>query len=247
MNGSQMGDDIIHSTQDRSLLGRLQSGDAEALAAVMRDHNRALWRVARGILRDDADAEEAVQEAYLRAFSGIGGFRGESTLSTWLMRIAINEALRILAKRRAIAAPSADPANQDSSEDAPDPPRTPEHDAARREIRRMMERAVDNLPAPFRLVFLMRMVEQMSVEETAAALRIEPATVKTRLHRAKEQLRRSLGAELASALEGAFPFAGRRCERLSATVLARLRLHAENHSKGKSLWPLENESSSPQR
>ena len=100
--------------------------------------------------------------------------------------------------------------------------RTPEQDAARSEISRMVERAIDELPETFRLVFLMRMVEQMSIEDTAAALCIDPGTVKTRLHRATERLRRSLGAELASVIEGAFPFAGGRCQRLVAAVLARL-------------------------
>jgi RNA polymerase sigma-70 factor, ECF subfamily len=214
------------TSRDQLLLHRLQDGDHEAVVAVMQGHNRALWRVARAILKDDADAEEAVQEAYLRAFSGIKDFRYQSSLSTWLIRIGINEALRLAAKRRGLSAMITGSAPALSDDPTIEPPRTPEQEAARKEIGRMMERAVDDLPEPLRLVFLMRAVEQMSIEETAAALRIEPGTVKTRLHRATARLRKSLGAELASAIEGAFPFAGARCERLIATVLACLSTHS---------------------
>jgi RNA polymerase sigma-70 factor (ECF subfamily) len=168
-----------------------------------------------------------VQEAYLRAFSRIGEFRGDSTLGTWLARITINEALRRLQTRRATA--DLDELGDESEIDSFGGPvvltvPNPEQVAARAEIRRMVERAVDCLPAPYRLVFIMRVLEEKGIEETAAALHIPVATVKTRLHRAVVQLRDTLGSELTAALEGAFPFAGHRCERLTRAVMERLAL-----------------------
>lgn len=209
---------------DGALLERLRQGDSAAAALVMQRHNRALWRIARGILRDEAEAEEAVQDAYLRAFTTASEFRGESSLATWLARIVINEALRRLGRRRpnfGLSAIEEGMAARNPQLLAMLPP-TPEQAAARAQIRRLVERAVDALPTPFRLVFLMRVVEQLSIEETAAALHIPEATVKTRLHRANLQLRHALGAEFAAILEGAFPFAGERCARLTAAVLHRL-------------------------
>jgi len=195
----------------------------------MRRHNRTLWRLARGILRHDADAEDAVQEAYLRAFARIHEFRGDSSLGTWLAHIAINEALRLLGTRRVTADLSE--ATEGAAPEGPwrpglaSPPQDPERAAARQELRRSVERAVDALPAPFRLVFVLRVVEQASVEETAAMLGIPPATVKTRLHRANRMLRQVLGDEFAAAFDGgAFPLGGTRCERLTRTVLSSLRL-----------------------
>mgnify|MGYP001227053637 CR=1 FL=1 len=209
---------------DGMLLDRLRKGDSAAAALVMQRHNRTLWRIARGILRDETEAEEAVQDAYMRAFTSATEFRGEASLSTWLARIVINEALRRLSRRRM----SFDIAAVEEGTAAGHPhllallPPTPEQAAARAQVRRLVERAVDALPTPFRLVFLMRVVEQMTIEETAATLQIPPATVKTRLHRANYQLRLALGAEFAAILEGAFPFAGERCARLTAAVLHRL-------------------------
>ena len=214
------------STFDESVVvERLRQGDRLAAELVMRCHNRALWRIARGILRNDADAEEAVQDTYLRAFTRIDDFRGEASLGTWLGRIAVNEALRRLERRRAIGdflttPPDGDVQHQIANAD---PAQTPEHLAAHREIRRMVERAVDRLPAPFRMVFILRTMEQRSIQETADTLGIPAATVKTRLHRAIQLLRQALGEELAAALEGAFPFGGMRCDRLTLNVLHRLR------------------------
>lgn len=213
------------STFDESVVvERLRQGDRLAAELVMRCHNRALWRIARGILCNDADAEDAVQDAYLRAFTHIGDFRGEASLGTWLGRIAVNEALRRLERRRAIDDFLTTPPDGDVQHQIPDagPVQTPEHLAARQEIRRMVECAVDHLPAPFRMVFILRTMEQRSIQETADTLGIPAATVKTRLHRAIQLLRRTLGEELAAALEGAFPFDGMRCDRLTLSVLRRL-------------------------
>jgi RNA polymerase sigma-70 factor, ECF subfamily len=204
---------IAATVSEEALVARLRAGDGAAFEQVMRRHNGRLFRVARTILRDDAEAEEALQDAYLRAFAGIGAFKGEASLATWLTRIAINEALMRLRRRR------------DTSEldfETPDPAPSPEQNAARRELRGLVERALDSLPADFRAVFILRAVEQMSVEEAAAALGIPQATVKTRFFRARRHLRDLLGEALAAALGDSFPFAGARCDRLVGRVLARL-------------------------
>jgi RNA polymerase sigma-70 factor (ECF subfamily) len=208
---------------DQSAIEELQRGTPGAAARIMQRHNQTLWRIARSILRNDSDAEEVVQEAYLRAFTGLSGFQGNASLGTWLARITINEALRRLGSRR-VTTDIADLIEREPSGPFGDTfaSPTPEQVAARSEIRRMVERAVDALPPPFRAVFVMRVLEQMTIEETAQALGIPEATVKTRLHRANEQLRRGLGSEFTAALEGAFPFAGLRCERLTHLVLGRL-------------------------
>jgi RNA polymerase sigma-70 factor (ECF subfamily) len=212
-------------TDDSALISDLRRGSHAAAATVVQRHNRGLWRIARGILGNDADAEEAVQDAYLRAFSSLDTFRGEARLGTWLARIVVNEALRRLERRR----PTTDladvawqlmPGHAGCATMAPSA--GPEHAAARSEIQRILEQAVDALPPDFRAVFMMRVIEQMSVEETAALLGVPAATVKTRLHRANERLRVALGAEFALLLEGSFPFGGTRCARLTQTVLAHM-------------------------
>ena len=193
--------------------------------AVVRQHNRSLWRIARGILGDDSDAEDAVQDAYVRAFTSLDAFRGDASLGTWLARIVINEALRRAERRK----PTVD--IDDVAEQLPPnhagsatmaPPAGPEQAAARAEVRRILENAVDALPSEFRTVFMMRIVEQMNIEETASLLGIPEATVKTRLHRANERLRSTLGTEFAAILEGSFPFGGARCARMRQAVLSRL-------------------------
>ncbi len=208
---------------DNALIADIRRGNHAAAATVVQRHNRGLWRIARGILGNDADAEETVQDAYLRAFSSLDSYRGEASLGTWLARIVINEALRRMERRRptldlADVAPQLPPDHAGSATMVP--PAGPEQAAARAEIQRILERAVDALPPDFRTVFMMRVIEQMSIDETAALLDIPPATVKTRLHRANERLRVALGAEFAAILEGSFPFGGARCERLTPTVLA---------------------------
>jgi RNA polymerase sigma-70 factor (ECF subfamily) len=215
----------MNGNDDIALLEDLRRGSREAVAEVVHQHNRSLWRIARGILGDDSDAEDAVQDAYVRAFTSLDAFRGDASLGTWLARIVINEALRRAERRK----PTVD--IDDVAEQLPPnhagsatmaPPAGPEQAAARAEVRRILENAVDALPSEFRTVFMMRIVEQMSIEETAGLLRIPPATVKTRLHRANERLRTTLGAEFAAILEGSFPFGGARCERMTQAVLARL-------------------------
>ena len=219
----------VETLGDAELAALARQGDGAAFRAIMQRHNRRLYRVARAVLHDDGEAEDVVQETYVRAFAALADFRGGSSLATWLTRIALNEALGRLRRRR----PTVDietfaSAARSDARIIPfplmSPDMDPEQSAARQDVRRLLERAIDALPEPFRIVFVLRDVEELSIEETAAQLGLRPETVKTRLHRARRQLREALDAELASALTDAFPFAGVRCARITDTVLKRLGL-----------------------
>jgi len=207
------------------LAARAAHGDGAAFEALMRRYNRMLFRTARAILRDDADAEDALQEAYIQAYRSLGSFRGDAQLSTWLARIVANEALQRLRKhaRRAEIVPlqpAADAELEQVSDTERD--RAPEVGAARAEMRRLLETQIDALPDAYRAVFMLRSVEELSVEETAAVLELAPATVRTRLFRARSMLREALAQKIDLACEDAFSFAGERCDRVVARVLARL-------------------------
>lgn len=228
----------MEALPDWELVRFTNQGNAAAFQAIMRRHNRRLYRVARGILRDDNEAEDVVQEAYVRAYTHLAEFRGDAKLSTWLTRIVMNEALGRLRRQRTTLELTVLDSVQDrpGAEIIPFPladaaTENPERSAARREIRQLLERAVDDLPSTYRIVFVMRAVEEMSVEETASYLNLRPETVKTRLHRARRLLRDKLDAQLASTLTDAFPFAGARCARIADTVLARLGLPTSPRSE----------------
>lgn len=209
---------------DFDLVSRARLRDADAFRTIMKLNNQRLYRLARGIVRNDAEAEDVVQEAYVRAFAHLDGFRGQASLSTWLSRIAINEALGRLRKRRR-AALVADRISAEAkiipfplNVSADDPERT----MAQREILQLVERATDDLPELYRAVFVARVIEGLSLEETADLLGLRAATVKTRLHRARALIRKALDSTIGPILLDAFPFAGRRCDRLTAAVMARL-------------------------
>lgn len=211
---------------DSELARRVAQGDAAAFEALMRRHNRTLFRTARAILRDDAEAEDALQEAYLQAYRAIGGFRSEAKLSTWLARIVANEALmrvRRRARRAAIVPLQPGAAESEINQIAdPNMDETPEILAQRIEMRRLLEAQIDSLPDDFRAVFVLRAVDEMSVEDTAQALGIPPATVRTRLFRARSLLREGLASKIDLACEEAFSFAGERCDRIVANVMERI-------------------------
>jgi RNA polymerase sigma-70 factor (ECF subfamily) len=213
------------SLPEAALADLARGGDRLAFAEVMQRCNQRLFRIARAVVGDDAEAEDVLQEAYTRAFAAIGGFRGEAGLATWLTRIVLNEARGRLRRRRP-QAPIEEIEVAQAARILPFPGRPavddPEREAARDEIRRIVERAVDDLPEPFRLIFILREVEELSVEETAAQLQIRPETVKTRLHRARRRLREALDERLSDAITGAFPFLGERCNRITGAVLKRL-------------------------
>lgn len=216
-------------TSEAALVERARQRDPLAFRTIMERHNQRLYRIARTILKDEAEAEDVVQETYLRAFESLAKFREEAMLSTWLTRIAINEALGRKRKRRqTIEVEAIEEAQQDSAQIIRFPTMNaqtdPERSAAQREIRQLLEHSIDALPEPFRVVFVMRDVEELSIEETAALLAIRPETVKTRLHRARRLLRQSLDTEMATTLKGSFPFAGARCARITEAVLSRMKL-----------------------
>ena len=208
------------------LVAHARAGDRAAFRAIMTRCNQRLFRVARAVVRDEAEAEDVLQEAYLRAFAAIAGFRGESGVATWLTRIVLNEAHGRLRRRKTTVDLDQVEAAQETAQVLNFPGMTksedPEADAARAQIRRILERAVDALPEPFRLVFILREVEDLSVEETASHLNLKVETVKTRLHRARKRLRDALDAQLADVMVGAYPFLGARCERISDAVLQRM-------------------------
>jgi RNA polymerase sigma-70 factor, ECF subfamily len=217
------------SLADGELARRCAERDSTAIRHVVSANNQRLFRAAWSILKDHGEAEEAVQAAYLKAFAGIAGFEGRSTLSTWLTRIVINEALaRMRAIRRRNALLNAEGVSvidtfreklMRGSE-----PASPDAALAVARLRTLIERAVAGLPPSFRTVFVLRDVEGLSVEETAEATGLPAATVKTRLFRARRKLQGALAPDVRTALEGAFPFAGADCERMTQRVLDALQI-----------------------
>ena len=208
---------------DPELVERARAGDAHAIELIIRRYNRKLYRTARAILRDDAEAEDAVQEAYIQDFRGLAGFRGDSSLATWLTRIAANEAL--MRRRRNVRRAEVVPLQDDGEllmQEAPgDEAAGPERLAMGAEVRRLLERHVDALPDLYRPVFVLRALEEMSVEETAAALDLPAATVRVRYFRARALLRTALERQVDNSLAELFAFDGERCDRIVAGVLAR--------------------------
>jgi len=220
--------------QTRPLESRWNASESELVAGAIRQeegavrelirrHNQRLYRLARSILKDDQEAEDALQEAYLRAFRQISSFRGESALGTWLSRIVLNEALG----RRRRDRPSLE--FKEMSQVIPFPSGNasidPERSLAQHEIRKLLELAIDQLPDEFRAVLIARAVEGLSTKETAELLDLNSKTVKTRLHRARNLVKQALNDEIGSALTETFPFAGQRCARMADKVVAQLKSH----------------------
>lgn len=215
---------------DADLVERACAGEAAAFEEIMRRHNRLLFRSARGIVGDDAEAQDVVQETYLRAFAALHGFRRDSALGTWLARIAIRLAIDAQRRRgRIVALDAGDETSLEAfaetrtmSSDAPATD-SPESQAERSQMRAILQRAIDGLPAIYRSVFILRAVEELSVEETADCLQISAELVKTRYLRARAKLRDALGAALEADAAQAYAFAGARCDAVVAHVLGRLR------------------------
>jgi RNA polymerase sigma-70 factor (ECF subfamily) len=217
---------IAVPSDDAELVRRALARDDTAFRIIMERHNRRLYRIARGILRNDTEAEDAVQEAYVSAFTHLDGFRGDSSLATWLARITMNEALGRLRRKRLAVDLDTFEAQRTEAQIIQFPQTVasddPERTMAQREILQLVEQATDNLPEIFRIVFITRVIEGMSVEETADLLGLQPETVKTRLHRARRLVREQLNKQIGPVLMDAFPFAGRRCKHMTDAVMQRL-------------------------
>ena len=214
---------------EAGLIARAIENDAAAVRLIMQRNNQRLYRIARSVVRDESEAEDVVQEAYGRAFTRLREFRGASRIGTWLGRIVLNEALgRLRRRRETVDWSSIENQHRAQAQIIPFPlvaaQPDPERSMAQREIRELLERAVDDLPDAFRLVLVARAIEGMSIEDTAELLGIRPETVKTRLHRARTLLKAKLEHDIGPSLTESFPFEGERCERITSSVLERLRV-----------------------
>ena len=210
---------------DSELASRIAARDVAAVRLVTGRNNQKLFRAAWSILKDRSEAEEAVQDGYMKAFDAIETFAGRSSLSTWLTRIVVNEALSQRSRRQR----RSHLLNQESVVGleeyreklmAGSVTQSPEKVLMRRQIAKLLETAIARLPDTFRPVFVLREIEGLSVEDTAEALQIPEETVKTRLFRARRRLQKELDPELCGALSETFPFAGADCEALTNRVLA---------------------------
>jgi RNA polymerase sigma-70 factor, ECF subfamily len=219
----------LEALTDAQLVQLAQQRDGAAFRTIMQRNNRRLYRMARAMVLDDSEAEDVVQEAYVRAFTSLHQFRGDASLATWLSRIVLNEALGRLRRRRpTLDLEAIDNRPPSQAQVIPFPLATPQLDPerimAQREIQRLVEQAIDDLPEAFRIVLVARIIEEMSIEETAELLGLRAETVKTRLHRARALLKDALKKHIDSALTDAFPFQGQRCERMTSAVLQRFGL-----------------------
>ncbi|MGZ9724002.1 RNA polymerase sigma factor [Rhizobium miluonense] len=214
---------------DADLVVRARTSDEMAIRVLVQRHNRRLFRSARAIVRDDAEAEDIVQATYVHAFTHLDAFRDEAELSTWLTRIALNEALgRVRRHRPNVGLEEIDMTVESGRGEllqfpTPFSVADPETELSRGEARRLLERAVDGLPDEFRVIFVLRDVEGMSTEEAASYLGIKPATAKTRLHRARKMMRVAIEKQLVGAFSSLFPFDGARCVAMADRVIGQLR------------------------
>ncbi|ODT07444.1 MAG: RNA polymerase subunit sigma [Mesorhizobium sp. SCN 65-20] len=214
------------AARDDELVALARQADEAAIRALIKRNNQRLFRVARAVVRDDAEAEDVVQETYVRAFTRLDGFRGDAMFSTWLTRIALNEALARVRRKRPVSLPLETATELEGGQIVmfPTPPTSgADAEAGRSQVRQMLEEAMDELPQAFRIVFVLRDVEELSVEETAAQLSIKPETVKTRLFRARRLMRSAIERRVSAGFAELFPFMGVRCERMADRVIERLR------------------------
>jgi RNA polymerase sigma-70 factor (ECF subfamily) len=226
--------DVVAATgDDAALASRAAQGDQDAFAQIMRRYNQRLYRLAVSVMGDASEAEDVLQESYVRAFYAFSTYSGAGSLGAWLARIVRNEAIdRVRARnsRRSHVAIEADlggQSEQDETNVAHDPLQSltdPQALAANADLRRLLERAIQRLPEQFRSAFVLREVEGLSVEETAEYLGIPSATVKTRDHRARNLLRSYLSENIDATIPQTFPFMGVRCDQLVVRVLQRLRV-----------------------
>ena len=207
------------SLSDEEIVSRVLGGERELFELVMRRYNERIYRAVRAVLRDDAEAEDAMQQAYVDAFLHLEEFQGRARFATWLTRIALNEAL---ARRRRF---HPELTGDEEMEPVPDPQRGPEQRASDSELQRVLTEAIDQLPEHYRTVFVLRAVQGLSIEETAESLDLNGETVKTRLHRARHLLQRTILDRTEPQVAAALPFPATRCDRVVSAVLNRLGIH----------------------
>ena len=207
---------------DEEVVDRVRAGDTALYEIIMRRYNQRLYRVARAILRDDGEAEDVMQAAYVRAYEHLGQFAGRAPFSAWLTRIAVHEALLRLRKRGRIDqlddSEIVGGAGPNMAETSPDP----EQITTRAELRQLLEEAILDLPEQYRAVLMLRDVEELSTAETADALSLTEENVKVRLHRGHGMVRSWLLARVGANAKDAFPFMGLRCDRVVRNVLAKV-------------------------
>lgn len=211
---------------DADLVRGIRQGNRVSFEQMIRKYNRRLYRLARATLRNDAEAEDALQEAYLQAYRSFEQFREASALGTWLSRLVLNECLGRLRRssRRQNVVPmiSADSETEVTERVMDEAIEKPETAMSRAQMRELIERHLDQIPEAFRIVFIMRSVEEMSAEETAACLNLPVATVRTRHFRARSLLREALAKELDLAERDVFDIGGSRCDKIVHAVMSRL-------------------------
>ena len=224
MEQSALTSTIADELADEAIVERVRAGDTGLYEILIRRHNQRLYRAVRAILRHDEHVEDVMQQAYVDAFRHLDQFRGAAKFSTWLTRIAVNRAIRSgRGARRGLALVTPESGHPDAIEQAPDPGLDPEHAMYGHELQVILESLIDQLPQPFRVVFVLRDVEGLSTADTAACLSINEDTVKTRLHRAKRLLREQLDRRLGPAAGSAYQFHLTRCDRVVAGVMSALR------------------------
>lgn len=207
---------------DDEVVRRVLAGDTALYEVVMRRYNTRLYRVARAILKNDGEAEDVMQDTYVRAFQHLGQFDGRAKFSTWLTRIAVHEALARAHKARRFEEWDDMNENMQNQIGRPSPRPSPESETASVEMGKILEQAIESLPEKYRTVVVMRDVEEMTTAEAAACLSLTEDNVKIRLHRAHGMLRKALYATARISAADAFPFHAPRCDRVVANVLARL-------------------------
>lgn len=209
---------------DEEVVRRVREGETALFEIIMRRYNQRLYRMARAILRDDAEAEDVMQDAYVRAYQHLAQFAGRSQFSTWLTRIAIHEALARAQRRKRVDQLSANDWNDGEGEmSVPATDLNPEEQLSVSELGRALEDAILSIPEQYRLVLMLRDVEQMSTIDTASALNLSEENVKVRLHRARAMVRKNLFAQAGTEAPKAFGFMGSRCDRVVAQVMEKLR------------------------
>lgn len=216
-----MGLDDWLSFSDEQIVSRVRAGETGLYELLMRRHNQRLYRVLRAVVGDSAEAEDVLQEAWVRAFEHLAQFAGRSRFSTWLTRIAVYEALARTRKgRRFTALDESEPAAPREGLEAKGD--DPEQELIRAELKHVMESAVDRLPESYRVVFVLRAIEELSTAETADCLNLSEEAVKTRLHRSRALLRRELESQVGPGVTDAYVFLGARCDRAVTVVMKRI-------------------------